>query len=47
MQILTVSTTCQVGLWDAQKLECIQLIRDDKQAALHNHLSSSFFSKDQ
>ena len=32
-------------LWDAQKLENIQTIRDSKQAALHNALSSSFFFK--
>jgi hypothetical protein len=40
-----VSLTCQVCLWDAQKLENIQTIRDSKQAALHNALSSSFFFK--
>lgn len=45
LQIITVSLTCQVALWDAQKLECIQLIRDQKQAVLHNTLSSAFFYK--
>jgi WD40 repeat protein len=46
-QIITVSISCQVCLWDAQKLENIQTIRDSKQAALHNSLSSAFFYKNE
>jgi hypothetical protein len=34
-----------VGIWDAQKLELIQILRDQKQAVLHNSLGSCYFYK--